>query len=870
MRSLLRFFPKPSHYAGFEDGAVTKPSSSISLRIALAFPDTYEVGMSYLGQKILYGIINSHPSWQAERVFAPEREAAAILKKHKAPLSTLETGTPLGSLDAIGFSVTHELCYTDILYMLDLAHVPFRHANRPDSLTECPVIMGGGGAIMGAEAIAPFFDLICLGDGEELLPEVLSLLEKARAANIGRKKFLEHASHIPGIYVPSLFQTLPDGALKSSIPGYRPGRRIVADLDTAPYPVSQITPVGAIHNRLSLEIARGCTRGCRFCQAGILYRPCRERSLENIDKLLNESLDQTGFEEISFLSLSAGDFSAFHTLCENVWDRCANEHITLSLPSLRVGSVNDSVMAKIASLRRTGCTLAPEAGSQRLRDVINKGITEEQLLMHARKLAEHGWRQVKLYFMIGLPTETDDDLEAILDLCRKTRDAAGKGAPRLSVTASISPFVPKPFTPFQWEEQISYSEMKRRIELCRQLFKNQKLLSLHWHNPDSSHLEGLLSRADRRMADVVEKAYEKGAIFSSWAESFSLEPWLEALAECGLEANTLVKARELGETLPWDHLESGVSKKFLMKEREKALARKITPDCRYESCTGCGACDGKLLSSLLPRSKKGEIHKHHLVFSKRDQQDAPPLKESASFPKPARPVLPSSLLVRQAHYRVWHFKMGNYAFLSQLELQAVIFRTLRKAKLPVAFSQGFHPLPLISYGRALPVGVASSAEWFALTLSSFLAPQKLAARLNSFLPREMSVWLVEAVEKKQKTEQAVSETFLLDLDNPCLFLKGVEAFGIFMDSASHEFKKETKKGHSTINLRPLIKNWDVIAESGKETRIRFRTDWSKNYISPVTLANNILQTFPATNEAGFSLHKTEQYYRDGKKYSGSN
>lgn len=866
MRDLLHLFPKPSHYAGLEAGIVLKPRGEVRLRVALAYPDTYEVGMSYLGQKILYSIINNTPGWQAERVFAPEKEAAALLKAKKTPLATLETDTPLEKMDAVGFSITHELCFTDVLHMLDLANIPLRHENRPDSLSECPLIIAGGGAMLGAEPVVPFFDLVCLGDGEELLPEVLTLLEQAKTNKTGRKEFLRQAAAIPGVYVPSLFEMLPDSTLKPLVPDYRPGRRIVADLDKTPYPVSQVTPVGAVQNRLTLEIARGCTRGCRFCHAGMLYRPCRERSPENLDSLLAEGLAETGFEEVSFLSLSAGDYSALRTLFDNAWSRCAEEQVTLSLPSLRVGSVDNSIMERIASLRRTGCTLAPEAGSQRLRDIINKGITEEQLLEHAGRLLEHGWRQVKLYFMIGLPEETDADLDAILDLCRKTRDAGGKGAPKLAVTASISPFVPKPFTPFQWEAQIGLTEMRRRIDYCRDIFRRQKNITLRWHAPDSSHLEGLLSRADRRMANVVEKAYKNGAIFCGWAEHFSLEPWLAALEECGLDAEELIGPRDPAAPLPWDHLESGISKAYLEKERVAAHQGKTTPDCRYGACGQCGACDIGKKQSLLPRVKTENRYGHKLVFQKRDQRETggyippPPQRQT-------RPQLAAAVLPRQSHYRIWHAKLGCFAFLSQLELQALLYRVLRRAKLPVAYSRGFHPLPLLSFGRALPVSVASEVEWFGLTLSTHISPQRLAMRLNGFLPEELEVWQVEMVEKSKKTEQAHSEAFELAPAEP---EQAAMAFEKFSQSRACPITRETKKGAATVDVRPLLAEWQLLARPNQTPRLRFTTDWTAGYLSPLTLVKAIFSPFGELAESGINLVKTRQSFADGRVYIRKN
>ena len=885
MRDLLPLLPRPSRFAGIEDGACRKDSARVRLRMALAFPDTYEVGMSYLGQKILYGIVNAHEAWWAERAMAPDREAGAVLRANNAPLCTLESDTPLARLHCVSFSITHELCYTNVLYMLDLAGIPLRSAQRSQDLTVCPLVIAGGGALLSAEPLTPFMDLMVLGDGEESLPDVLHLLERALDHGWSRDQLLREARLIPGVYVPSLFAPGADGALAPLLPDYtRPARRIVADLNAAVYPTRQVVPVGAVHNRLSLEIARGCTRGCRFCHAGMVYRPVRERSLANITNLLDDCLRETGFDEISFLSLSTGDFSALKTLCHGVLDRCAREQISLSLPSLRVGSIDDEIIERMADLRRTGCTLAPEAGSQRLRDVINKGVSEEGLLLHAQKLLEHGWRLVKLYFMIGLPTETDEDLAAIADLCRKVRDAAGRGGPRLQVTAALSPFVPKPFTPFQWEAQISREEISRRVHLVRELFKGQKCLKLRWHEPAMSHLEGVLSRADRRMADVVEKAYHKGAVFCSWMEGFDLAPWLEALDECGVSAEACIGAREVGGPLPWSHLEAGVSEEFLQRERERALAEKITQDCRYGACRQCGACDTKTGPSLLPHTAAtakpdAALHRNRLIFSQRDQNAHEARRDAEGRlicrPQSSRPPqIAAELTLKAAQYRIWHSKMGGSAYLSQLELQAVLERALRRAGLPLSFSQGFHPLPLLSFGRALPVGVESRAEWFALTLHQALAPEEVAARLDPLLPPGMSVLRVDAVDKSRRTEQAEAEAFSLSLPTAEENAAVVRCFADFAALTSFPHTRQTKNGPRSADLRPLLRQWDAgyagLADARAEASaaVTFVADWHTLYLSPLLFCLAVLAPLGPENHlrSRLRLLKTAQIFANAQTY----
>lgn len=845
MKELLPLLPRPSHYIGIEEGAIRKESDTVRLRCALAFPDMYEVGMSYLGQKILYDILNRRADLAAERVFAPSPEAGALLREHGVPLATLETDTPLGKVGLLGFAVTHELCFTNVLYMLELAGIPLRTADRGESLLQWPLVVAGGGCAISAEPLAPFMDLMLLGEGEALLPELCDLLLRAREEKWSRSVFIRQAVSLSGVYAPSLYTHDAEGRISPLVGDLpKPCRRVVADFDGAPYPERQVIPFGAVHNRLSLEIARGCTRGCRFCQAGILYRPARERSLSHVERILDSCLRDTGFDDVSFLSLSTGDFSALRTLFLNVAERCAREQISVSLPSLRVGSVDGDIMARMAGIRRTGATLAPEAGSQRLRDVINKGVTEEELLDHIRALAAFGWQQVKLYFMIGLPGETEEDLEAIVTLCRKARDVAGR--PRLQVTAAISPFVPKPHTPFQWEAQLPLPQIRERIQYLREAFRRERGLKLRWHEPEMSWLEGILSRGDRRLADVVESACRRGALFSSWVDHFRLEPWIEALAEHGLDAEDYTGARPLvleerdeagmplPAPLPWEHLETGVSRAFLLRERERALNGKTTDDCRYATCRQCGACDTAVPSRL---SAADGPYRNRLNLAERDQVSPgaaglPPLRERG---RPAAPGLHPDLTRRVVRYRVWHTKEGRAAYISQLELQTVLERAMRRAGLPLSFSAGFHPLPLLSFGRALPVGVESLAEWFSVTLRSPMSGHELMARLAPRMLAGMRLLEVLPVPLHGKSVGGVEESFVVS----CSVESGREDFSaaweVFNRATTFLFTRETGKGVVESDLRPLVRH------VGHEQPgvVRFTADWSSRYLSPLALVRAV-------------------------------
>jgi radical SAM family uncharacterized protein/radical SAM-linked protein len=889
VKELLPLLPRPSRYLGNEWGVVRKDAAAVRGRIALAFPDLYEVGMSYLGQKILLHAINQHADLLAERVYSPCVDAAAILRAHDTPLATLETDTPLARMDAVGFSLTHELCYTNVLFMLDLARIPLRAAERmtggPDSAKEggnggapWPIIMAGGGAAYNAEPLAEFLDLLVLGDGEAVMPELVSRIADARKAGAPREALLRDLATIPGVYVPAFFAwDGPGQPVRPLVPGYeRVEKAIVADLASAPFPLSPAVPFGqAVHDRYTIELARGCTRGCRFCHAGMVYRPVREKTPEQLGDMLSKAIEATGFEEVSLLSLSTGDYSALDTLFETVFDRCAAEQVTISLPSLRVGSLSERIMARMASIRRTGVTLAPEAGSQRLRDVINKGVDEDALIAHVRTLFENGWQQVKLYFMLGLPTETDADLDAIVDLCVKVRDAAGRHVKRLQVTAAVSPFVPKTHTPFQWEGQISMEEIRRRIYYLKDALKPYKRITLKYHQPEMSCLEGVFSRGDRRLGKVIETAYRKGALFSSWKDHLRLEPYLEALAEHGLTAEEFQGPRDPAAPLPWDHLSCGVSRKFLLAERERALAEKITDDCRYGACRNCGVCNMQGRASELARQAQTADIRPRVVFARRDQEttdgaeadaaaqgrtaQAPAGGQTAtahSTPPPAlaqnpaasppranpphnppmggkKPLPPDlGLSARKAQYRIWYEKRAEAAYLSQLELQSILERALRRTRFPLSFSAGFHPMPRISFGRALPVGVESVSEWFTLTLREALKPEYVLDVLAAQMPGGLDPVRIEELPVLKRPVQAVRETFLVRyVGGEDEVVRWRASWAEFMKQDVVMFDRKSKNGPKPTNLRSLVAS----AEPRHDGTMALTFDWSKDYMSPQAL-----------------------------------
>ncbi len=927
MRDILPLLPRPSRYIGIEEGSVVKQPDQISLRLGLAFPDLYEVGMSYLGQKILYSLVNQRPTWWAERVFAPCKDSGAIMREQGARLCTLESHYPLHKLDVVGFSITHELCYTNVLWMLDLAGIPLRAADRAKAMAQgqqLPLIIAGGGCTLAAEPLAPFMDLMVLGDGEEVLVELLTLLEQAKSEAWTRSQTLQGAAKIPGIYVPEFFVKEPDGTDAKLKAQHGPDsivRRLVPDMNSVDYPAQQTMPFGAVHNRLALEIARGCTRGCRFCQAGMVYRPVRERTVDNLSNILGKCLAGTGYDDVSFLSLSTGDFSALKGLFLKTHASCAQEQISISLPSLRVGSIDDSIMEKLSSIRRTGVTLAPEAGSQRLRDVINKGVTEEELITHVQKLFEYGWQQVKLYFMIGLPTETHEDIKAIVELCRKVRDAAGPGIKRLQVTAAISPFVPKPHTPFQWERQLNLAEIRERIGWLLTAFKGEKRLKMRWHEPETSFLEGVFSRGDRSLAPVIETAYAKGAIFASWMEHFRLQPWLDAMQEHGINPDDFLAERAVDSPLPWSHLNTGLNTEFLLRERKKAVEGKISPDCRYGACQVCGVCDlpnkPSQLADLTYAPEARPEYKNRLNLQARDQEahkprldewgrvieryippgtseaeagevavstdsqvtahsvDTPATPDATDLAdnkaeksadagkddrkkggKPAKkggktkpPAIDAALALKAANYRIIYSKQEGAVYLSQLELQSLLDQAMRRAGLALSFSQGFHPLPHVTFGRALPVGVASLCEYFGIHLRERLEAKDIYERLNAHLPRGLQIVEVEELPVKTRLEQSQSESYTLSYIGPESGRADfVQAWKTFQAKTEQLWTRETKKGPRTQDIRPLFKE----IRENPDSSLSLLFDWSTVYISPLGLS---LEISGFSNPAWVSLLK---------------
>ena len=591
---------RPVRYTGNEYGQVLKDVNQVNTRVALAFPDVYEVGMSYLGYKILYHLLNKESGIWAERTYAPWPDMEQEMRQIGAPLVTLESKTPLRAFDLLGFTLQYELSYTNILNMLDLGGVSLLAQDR--SLEE-PIVIGGGPCVFNPEPLADFFDVFLLGEGDELLVEAANIVGAWKKAGRpgGRTGVLKELACIDGLYVPSFYEVRyqTDGRIESVNVRENEARlpitkRIVPDLNDIDYPTTPIVPFGEIvHDRMMLEVFRGCTRGCRFCHAGIVYRPVRERNPKLLKRLARELADSTGYNEISLFSLSTADYSCLTPLIEDLIQEYKNDRVSVSLPSLRLDSFSIELAKQVQSVRKSGLTFAPEAGTQRMRDVINKGVTEKDLDDAVEAAFKSGWSQVKLYFMIGLPTETDEDILGIANMAYRVLDKYRSVTGRrggAKVTVSVSSFVPKPHTPFQWIKQDSTDEIARKQGILRQALKNRGI-NFQYHDASTSKMEGVFARGDRRLGAVLLAAWRAGAKFDGWSEYFDYTRWLKIFADLGVDLNFYVaRKREKDELFPWDHLDTGVSRVFLWNEYEKAQQGELTADCRHHGCTGCGVC----------------------------------------------------------------------------------------------------------------------------------------------------------------------------------------------------------------------------------------------------------------------------------------
>ncbi len=754
-KSFLLKLEKPCRYIGGEVNAVYKDPQSVKCRIALVFPDVYEVGMSHLGLKILYSILNSHPDLYAERAFAPWSDMEAALRRTGEPLRTLETGAALNQMDVLGFSLQYELSVTNVLLALDLAGIPLRSERRDATH---PFVIGGGPVAFNPMPLSPFFDAFVIGDGEEVILELAAAHVEWKAKSGHRHDLLEAWSAIPGVYVPGVTPA-----------GRRVQRRILADLNNGPFPEALVTPFCEIvHDRIGLEIARGCTHGCRFCQAGMVCRPVRERHASKVLDITRANMDSTGWEEVALLSLSTGDYSQLKPLVKALIDEYAATKTSVSLPSMRTESFDAEIIDYIRKSRQTGLTLAPEAGTERLRRFINKGNTEEDLEKAVRAAFVNGQKKIKLYFMIGLPSEQQEDLDGIIGMCLKAVKWSKGGA----VTASISTFVPKCHTPFQWARQMEIEETYEKQRYIKQYFQTRGKARIKFHNPRMSFLEGVFARGDAAVADVIETAYANGARFDGWDESFRFQTWMDAFAQHGIDPAGYLRERELDEELPWSFIDSGVSPEYLRDEWARALREECVGDCRSGECNACGVCDFETV--------------------------APILSEQGALETPSAPTTEAGGLRK---FRLYYHKVAAMALLGHHDVTRTFQRAFKRAGLTLDHTKGFHPHPKMQFSPPCAVGVESRAEFMDFDLlGSRLTQEEIFTRLASVLP--VGLTLQKVVESSLKDKGLSGK--IRGITYNVRFAEEAEAFreGLlkFEAADSWEIRKER---HGKTKIRDL-------------------------------------------------------------------
>ncbi len=690
---------KPSRYTGGEVNAVRKADTADLLRIALAFPDAYEVGMSHLGLQILYSILNHLPEVACERVYAPWPDMERELRQRRLPLCSLETQRPLAAFDLIGFSLQYELSYTNILMMMELGGIPLHREDRDESH---PLVIAGGPSAFNPAPLNSFIDAFVIGEGEEAVTEIASSLLAVRNRGGKRREQLEALAGIAGVYVPGIH-----------VHGENIAKRIITDLDAWRVPLCPVVPLmKTIHDRVTLEIARGCTRGCRFCQAGMVWRPVRERTPVVLEEMAEAMLQTTGHSELSLLSLSSGDYTLIEPLLKTFMDRYYARRVALALPSLRAETLTPLLIEEIRRVRKTSFTLAPEAGTQRLRNIINKGNTEEELLATTAQVFAAGWKAVKLYFMLGLPGEREEDLEGIADLAHKVlRTARNRG----QVTVSLSTFVPKPHTPFQWQRQIDIAETNTRHEFFRRRLKHPNI-SVKWHDARMSLLEGILSRGGEEVGKLIETAFRLGCRFDGWSDRFRFEVWEEALRQTGIDPEACLRERPVNTVFPWEKIQSGLTREFLLSEAIRAEKGELTPDCRSGACGNCGVCDHQTVHNIITPA------------------DAP---VGTFVAKEAGPGKKGGM---EKSFRIRFTKLGPARYLSHLELSTALSRALSLSGISFIFSQGYHPHPKISFAGATSVGMESRGEFADIRIQD---PHEefglLTARLNHALPAGVEI-----------------------------------------------------------------------------------------------------------------------------------
>ena len=811
---LLPFVGKPSQYIGEEVNSIKKDLKKMQASIALVFPDKYEIGMSHLGLKILYHIINKREEFAAERVFAPDLDYEELLREKCMPLASLENKLPLNKFDIIGFTIPYEMSYTNILNILDLGHIPLLRKDRDE---DHPLIIGGGPCSYNPEPLADFFDCFIVGDGEEVIIEILELFATSKKKKETKNQILRRLTEIKGIYVPSMFKIkyFEDGSIKQIEPENKRyakvEKRILLDLDKADYPVAPVVPFAKlVHDRISIEIDRGCTQACRFCQAGFTYRPVRERTVEKILELSASSIEKAGCGEISLLSLSSGDYSKIDSLLPEFISSFSSSNVSLSLPSLQPGTIKKDMIDCMRLTGKGGITIAVESGSQRLRNVLNKKITEEEVLRTTESFAQAGWETIKLYFMVGLPTETDNDLEEIYLICKKIFSKAKQKNPRFKkLNIGVSFFVPKPHTPFQWVSQVNYVSAEKKLKFLKSKFKSRSKYKIKWQNPKLSFLEGVFARGDRRLGKVLLHAFQLGCKFDGWSEWFDFESWMAAFQKAQIDPEFYIQSRiDENEIFPWDLIDIGVKKEYLFKEYLQSKEEIKEEDCRKGKCIVCGLekiCTGinhvreVSADNNINSTSPGSITFPPILpetFSNGLKEIEKRKPEVSQYGK----VLTGENAIKQEDtvfkYRIQFTKTFLARFLSHLEISSLLVRALRRAKIPVAYSKGFHPRPRISFAFALPVGMESKEELFDIFLTEEMRPDSIRSKLNNVMPLRMGIHSIVEIPLNSKPLSAINNKIHFKI-----YINGIREIQP-LDLPLHEKRLAEFLSRNKINLFP--------------------------------------------------------------------
>ncbi len=866
IKSFITKVQKPGRYVGGEAGSVYKNKSQIGMRMAFCFPDIYDIGMSNLGMRILCGVLNEMQDVWCERAFAPWPDMEAEMRSRNIPVYTHESGDSIRDFDLVAFTLQYELCYTTALNMLDMSKIPLRSRERDDSF---PIVLAGGPCAYNPEPMADFVDIFSIGEGEEALPQLAQLyLDMRQAGTYNKKAFLRAASHLEGFYVPSLYEVSyhEDGTILNMTPKFpdvprQVKKRIVKDVDQVYFPTDPVMPlVETVHDRITLEVFRGCIRGCRFCQAGFVTRPVREKTPDTLCAQAKKMAENTGYDEISMCSLSISDYSRVNTLCDNLLTWTDDARINLSLPSLRADSFTKELMEQISTVRSSTLTFAPEAGSQRLRDVINKNVTEEDILRAAGVAFSAGKNQVKLYFMNGLPYETLEDIEGIASLAKKVIESYYKTPGRSrgkqpKVTISVACFIPKPFTPFQWEGQNTAAQLEEKQKHLLACLQDRKI-RYNYHDAKISWLEAVFARGNRRLSAALEAAVKRGMRLEAWEEFFDYEAWQQVFADTDIDP-AFYANRTMGEEeiLPWDVIDCGVSKHFLLHERHKAMEAAVTPSCK-EQCSGCGAntLADPSLCRWCPGHKEGEAE--HL--SSLNRHASPKVDTGKRNTRGAgAAVNPGERPVRTA--RICYAKGGAMTYVSHLDIQRTFSRALVKSGLPVYYTEGFNPIPKLTFASPLSVGASGEAEFAQFKLVQDMEDEQVLAALSAAMPFDIQI--KEVYTPQTHFKQIAWAQNQIDFHVPVE--KNVLAALEKRFAGPVVVLKKTKSSEKETDIRPFIKDiqFEILSEGVRVIAVT-RAD-STNYLNPVYVARVCMPLVDPEGTGYYTICRRHLLLEDG-------